>query len=179
MSLGLGFAFGSYCSSGSGWTREIPGTSRFSAPTKRWLVADSTPGRGGDRLEACLPPAAPPGAVGRMLPAADRLCHSCMLSVLLPAPPGLPGRRTYALRQTGRIEFSGPARDRERSAGADVAQLSRIESTFPWSTSIMYRMPLISAASRVRAAKSSRERCSKANFRLPAISWRRPWPRRS
>jgi len=58
-------------------------------------------------------------------------------------------------------------------------QLSSILSTSIRSTSVINRIPLTSAASRVKAAMSSRDKCSRANFRLPAMSWRKPWPRRS
>lgn len=62
---------------------------------------------------------------------------------------------------------------------SDQRQLSRICSARPSSTSIMWRRPVIAAASGVSAARSSRDMCSRENFRQPAISWRRPWASRS
>ena len=47
---------------------------------------------------------------------------------------------------------------------------ANIFSTSSWSTSMTYLSLLASAASRVKAARSSRDTCSIANFRQPAIS---------
>ena len=55
----------------------------------------------------------------------------------------------------------------------------RIVSTSSRSTSIINGIPLISAASGVSAAISSRDMCSRENFRLPAINCRSPWASRS
>jgi len=59
------------------------------------------------------------------------------------------------------------------------ANYPKISSTSSISISETSGIPLTSAASGVSAAMSLRVRCSIANLRLPAMSWRKPWESRS
>jgi len=78
-----------------------------------------------------------------------------------------------------RHEVAKPAfRDIVKTADRPSRQ-PRMDFTSSASTSMMWRMPVISAASWVKAAMSLRPMCAKENLRLPAMSWRSPWARRS
>jgi hypothetical protein len=102
------------------------------------------------------------------LHASDGRCHQAQ-------PSGIPEDKRLLL------PYRHPQQAGARSVPPCTAfdQPARISSTSALSTSVMNGMPLMSAASCVKQAMSSREICSKENFLAPHMSWRRPCASRS